>query len=120
MKTLPGISFQELADQFGTPLYVYSNAILSNSCQQWKQAAQAAGCKIHYAVKANSNHSLLKKIFQFGFGADVVSQGEIERCLHAGLAPHQIVFSGVGKTNAELEYALTTGIGTLHVESKGE
>lgn len=114
------VSLKELAKKYGTPLYVYSKAKLLSNCRQFKEAFTGHPTQICYAVKANDNLSLLKEIFSLGFGADVVSVGEVERVLKAGLNPQLIVFSGVGKTRAEIERAIQVGVGAINVESLSE
>lgn len=113
-------SLHELANRFGTPLYVYSNATLQRHCKLFLEAFASHPTLACFAVKANSNLSLLKKIFSWGFGADVVSLGELERALIAGVRPEKIVFSGVGKTDQEIQRGLEIGILSFNVESENE
>jgi diaminopimelate decarboxylase len=114
------ISCEKLASQFGTPLYIYSASIIRENCQQFLKAFSSHPTEICYAVKANYNLSILNEVFSLGLGADVVSVGELERALKAGLAPDKVVFSGVGKTQQEIERAITVGVGAINVESQSE
>ncbi len=109
-----------LADQYGTPLYVYSRATLE---RHWTAFDEALGDHPHlvcYAVKANSNLAVLALLAKLGSGFDIVSGGELARVLKAGGDPSRIVFSGVGKTVTEMETALETGIRCFNVESTAE
>lgn len=114
------ISFEDLAQQFGTPLYVYSQNELSTAFSRYQQAFSALKPLICYAVKANSNLSILRHFAQLGSGFDTVSGGEIARVLAAGGAADKIIYSGVGKSVAEIEYALNVGIKCFNVESLPE
>jgi len=114
------VDVSALADQHGTPLYVYSRATLE---RHWKAFDGALGDHPHlvcYAVKANSNLAVLGVLAKLGSGFDIVSGGELARVLRAGGDPARIVFSGVGKTVAEMEMALETGIRCFNVESTAE
>jgi len=114
------VDVSALADQHGTPLYVYSRATLE---RHWKAFDEALGDHPHlvcYAVKANSNLAVLALLAKLGSGFDIVSGGELARVLKAGGDPARIVFSGVGKTRAEIETALDTGIRCFNVESTAE
>lgn len=111
------VPLRRIAEAVGTPAYVYSSATLERHCSQLKSVFSTSSALFCYAVKANSNLSLLRKIFKEGFGADVVSIGELERCLLAGAKPNTIVFSGVGKTDSEIERALDLDILSFNVES---
>ncbi|MBR6877735.1 MAG: diaminopimelate decarboxylase [Neisseriaceae bacterium] len=114
------VRFEDLAQQFGTPLYVYSQNELSTAFSRYQQAFSALKPLICYAVKANSNLSILRHFAQLGSGFDTVSGGEIARVLAAGGAADKIIYSGVGKSVAEIEYALTVGIKCFNVESLPE
>ena len=117
------VPLTEIADAVGTPVYVYSTATLERHYQVFRAAVIAAGLGeplIAYAVKANSNVSVLKVLADQGAGADTVSEGEIRRALAAGIPPERIVFSGAGKTAAELAFALDTGVAEINVESEPE
>jgi len=110
----------DIADQFGTPTYVYSQAVLQDRCHSLKAAFSSYPTLACYAVKANTNASIMKQVFEAGFGADIVSSGELHRALKAGARPEQIVYSGVGKSIQEIEHGLETGILCFNVESKQE
>jgi diaminopimelate decarboxylase len=114
------VDLQQLAATYGTPLYVYSRATLE---RHWNAFDQALGDHPHlvcYAVKANSNIAVLALLARLGSGFDIVSGGELARVLKAGGKPSRIVFSGVGKTLAEIEQALEAGIRCFNVESTAE
>ncbi len=108
----------EIAAQVGTPCYIYDQDKITANYQ--RLAAAFAGCGIYYAVKANSNLSILKLLRELGAGFDVVSIGEMRRAMLAGASAEQIVFAGVGKRDDELAEALDAGIGWLNVESAQE
>ncbi|MEM8593926.1 MAG: diaminopimelate decarboxylase [Pseudomonadota bacterium] len=114
------VALSDIADQYGTPCYVYSKAAFT---QHFKAYTGAFGDHPHlvaYAVKANSNLAVLQVLAQLGAGFDIVSRGELERVLAAGGQPERIVFSGVAKTVEEIERALTVGIHCFNVESVAE
>lgn len=102
-----------------TPFYYYDVALLRSTLGE-VCASSPQGSVVHYALKANSNEALLRVIAQYGLGADCVSGGEIELAVASGFAPDQIVYSGVGKTDAEIRQALSVGIGCFNVESLAE
>jgi len=108
-----------LAEQVGTPVYVYSTATLERHYRVFA-GAFPADALIAYSVKANGNLAVLKTLARLGAGADVVSGGELVKALRAGIPPAKIVFSGVGKTKAEMEHALAAGIHQFNVESEPE
>ena len=120
------IPLSRIADRVGTPFYCYSTATLERHLKRFSEAfsGQEAfagrGALICYAVKANSNLAILRILGQRGAGADVVSEGELRRALAAGIPASRIVFSGVGKTVAEMEFALDCGIHQFNVESEPE
>ena len=118
--TVDGLSLNDLADEFGTPLYVYSAAAITDAYHHFRDAVSGADSHIHFALKANSNLAVLKLLANLGAGADIVSGGEMERALAAGIAPENIIFSGVGKTDAELLAAMSIGIGQINAESPAE
>ena len=114
------VDLRQLAARHGTPLYVYSRATLE---RHWRAFDEALGEHPHlvcYAVKANSNLAVLSLLAKLGSGFDIVSGGELARALKAGGDPARIVFSGVGKTAAEMEQALDAGIRCFNVESTSE
>lgn len=110
-----------IASEVGTPVYVYSRATLERHARVFREALDGVPNKlIAFAVKANPNLAVLKVLQGQGYGADVVSVGEMRRALAAGIAPEKVVFSGVGKTRAELQAALQAGIGQFNIESEEE
>ncbi|MHA2939861.1 diaminopimelate decarboxylase [Vibrio sp. RC27] len=114
------VNLTQLASQFGTPLYVYSRATIE---RHWKAFDNAVGEHPHlvcYAVKANSNLGVLSALARLGSGFDIVSAGELERVIAAGGNPSKIVFSGVGKTEQEMQRALSLKIKCFNVESEPE
>ncbi|WP_017223665.1 diaminopimelate decarboxylase [Moritella dasanensis] len=117
---LENVSIQQLASQVATPFYCYSKAALLNNIQDCKAAFEPNKIHIHYAMKANSNLSLLRIVAEQGLGVDIVSIGEMRRALSAGFRAQDIVFSGVGKTSAELTAAVLAGVGQFNLESKEE
>ena len=114
------VPMERLAERYGTPLYVYSTATLT---RHWKVLHRSlAGLRhlVCYAVKANSNLAVLSLFARLGSGFDIVSGGELFRVLRAGGDPRKVVFSGVGKTDEELAFALEAGLRVLNVESAPE
>ncbi len=114
------IAVADLAERFGTPLYVYSRATLERHFRAFDDAFGGHPHQVCYAVKANSNIAVLNVLARLGAGFDIVSGGELTRVLRAGGDPEKIVFSGVGKTADEMELALKTGIHCFNVESAAE
>ena len=115
------VSLAAIADAVGTPAYVYSQATLARHARVFREAlAVLPSVHLAYAVKANPNVAVLKVLAAQGYGADVVSAGEMERALAAGMAPESIVFSGVGKTADEMARAVAAGIGQFNLESEEE
>jgi diaminopimelate decarboxylase len=115
-----GLRVAELARQHGTPLFVYSKASMLAALAAYQRGFAGRKAKICYAMKANSSLAVLQVFAQAGCGFDIVSGGELERVLAAGGAPKDIIFSGVGKTRAEMRRALDVGIGCFNVESEAE
>jgi diaminopimelate decarboxylase len=110
-----------IAEAVGTPVYVYSRATLTRHARVFRDALSVLpSVHIAFAVKSNPNLAVLKLLAREGYGADVVSGGEMERALKAGMAAQGIVFSGVGKTSAEMARALEAGIGQFNLESEEE
>ena len=114
------VDVNELAAKVGTPFYVYSAATLRRHVRVVREAVDGIPTLMAYAMKANSNQAVLKLMAAEGCGADVVSLGELERALHAGIKPEMIVFSGVAKTVAEMRRGLEAGIKCFNVESEPE
>lgn len=115
-----GVALAELATRFGTPLYVYSRAALEEAYRAYAEAFAATPHLICYAVKANSSLAVLNLLARLGSGFDIVSGGELARVLAAGGDARKVVFSGVGKTAAEMRQALEAGIHCFNVESESE
>ncbi|WP_087020596.1 diaminopimelate decarboxylase [Thaumasiovibrio subtropicus] len=114
------VALADLAAEHGTPLYVYSRATLERHWRAFDDAVASHPHLVCYAVKANSNLGVLNVLAKLGSGFDIVSVGELERVLAAGGDVKKVVFSGVGKTEAEMERALTLGIKCFNVESEPE
>ena len=114
------VPLRRIADEVGTPVYVYSTATLERHYTVFRDAFAPRKVLVAYAVKANSNLSVLKTLAKLGAGADTVSEGEIRRALAAGVRPDRIVFSGVGKTRRELAFAVQAGVAEINVESEPE
>lgn len=114
------VALTELAEQYGTPLYVYSRSALEQAFQAYDSALGDWPHQVCFAVKANSNIAVLNVLAQQGAGFDIVSQGELERVLAAGGDPANVVFSGVGKQAAEMARALEVGVGCFNLESEDE
>ena len=111
---------QEIASAVGTPFYCYSSATLIRHYKAFSDALSGLDAKIYYAVKANSNVALVRLLAKQGAGADIVSGGELAIAQAAGVAPDNVVFSGVGKKREEMREALDAGIGQFNVESEAE
>ena len=114
------VALEDIAATHGTPTYVYSAAAIDAAFGEYQSALRGQPHLICYAVKANSNLAVLHRLARLGAGFDVVSAGELERVIHAGGDPSKVVFSGVGKTRAELALALERGIRCFNVESEPE
>src|SRR6201994_4303398 len=114
------VNLSDLAREVGTPFYCYSTATLERHYRVFTEAFAGEKVIACYAMKANSNQSVLRTLAKLGAGADVVSGGELKRALAAGIPPSKIVFSGVGKTEAELRAALEHDILCINVESEPE
>jgi diaminopimelate decarboxylase len=115
-----GVSVESLARRFGTPLYVYSLRTLTEHFRKLDQTLAPLDHLVCFAMKANSNLSVLRVLANLGGGFDIVSGGELQRVIAAGGNPHLCVFAGVGKTEAEIEFALRRGIYSFNVESEPE
>jgi diaminopimelate decarboxylase len=115
------VPLTDIADAVGTPVYIYSRATLERHAQVFRDALSGLPrTHIAFAIKANPNIAVLKVLARQGFGADVVSGGEVARALAAGMRPEDIVFSGVGKTRTELQNALDAGVGQFNIELEEE
>ena len=114
------VSLVDIAASVGTPFYCYSSATLERHYRVFTEAFASEKVLVCYAMKANSNQSVLRTLAKLGAGADVVSGGELKRALAAGIPPNKILFSGVGKTEAELRAALAADILCINVESEPE
>ncbi len=110
----------DLVAEFGSPLYVYDAGVMEAAYRRVEAAFSGADLLLAYSVKANSNLEILRRLRALGAGADIVSHGELHRCLAAGFSPSDIVFAGVGKTEVEMEAALEAGILAFNVESAEE
>lgn len=120
MKSLDGVELAALAEQVATPFYAYSASRIRERIAALAEAFRGIDAMTCYAVKANSNLAILALIGAEGLGADIVSGGELERCLRAGIPASRIVFSGVGKTEAEISAALAAGVFKFNLESYDE
>jgi diaminopimelate decarboxylase len=118
--TLDGCGLPDLAERFGTPLYVYSRTAMLASLAAYQSALEGRAHLVCFAVKANSSLAVLQTFAQAGCGFDIVSGGELARVLAAGADPSKVVFSGVGKTRAEMRQALAAGVMCFNVESEAE
>ncbi len=114
------VPLDAIADAVGTPVYVYSAARIRANAARLQAAFAPLGAAVHYSLKANANLAIIRLLAALGLGMDAVSAGEIHRALRAGVAAERIVFAGVGKTPAELAYALEAGVGWINVESQAE
>ncbi len=117
---MEGVPVRELAERYGTPLYVYSRGHFMSQYRALADAMKAVKPLICYSVKANSNGAVLRTFAEQGSGFDIVSGGELYRVRHAGVDPAKVVYAGVGKSTAEIEYALREGILFFTVESEPE
>ena len=115
-----GIALEALARKFGTPLYVYSQRTLSSHFQQLDRAMAGVDHLICFAVKSNSNRSVLRTLARLGSGFDIVSGGELQRVMEAGGDPRKCAFAGVGKSEGEIEFALKKGVYSFNAESEPE
>jgi diaminopimelate decarboxylase len=117
---IDGFNAEFLAKKFSTPIYCYSLKKIKENILNFKNSFKKIDSLICFAVKANTNVKILKEIKNLDLGADVVSIGELMKALKAGIKPNKIVFSGVGKTNTEIEYAVNKKILLINAESKSE
>ena len=112
-----GISLEDIAKVQTTPFYVYSQTKITDTFEQLKNSLDS---EIFYAVKANSNQSIIKLMSSLGAGADVVSVGELERAILAGVEPQKIIFEGIGKTKQDITFAIEKNIRLINIESIDE
>jgi len=119
-----GVDLARIAAEVGTPVYVYSNATIERHYRLFeaavKKAAPDGKAHVFYAMKANGNLGVLKTLGALGAGIDTVSEGEVRKALAAGIPPEKIVFSGVGKSEQELRFAVEAGIYQVNIESESE
>jgi len=115
-----GVSLEEAARRFGTPLFVYSRAAIEAAWHRYARALSGVPHRVCYAVKANGNGAILRLFAGLGAGADIVSGGELKAAVRAGFPPEHIVFAGVGKTDEEIALGLDHGIGDWNAESEEE
>src|SRR5216684_3660270 len=114
------VPVESLVKKFGTPLYVYSQRTLARHFQSLDRAMAGVEHLVCFAVKSNSNLSVLRTLAQLGSGFDIVSGGELQRVIQAGGDPGKCAFAGVGKTEPEIEFALRKGVYTFNAESEPE
>ena len=112
--SVDGISLGAIAKQYGSPLYVYSAAGITDAFTRFQNAVAPVNGKVYFAMKANSALGVLALIGKLGGGMDIVSSGELARAIAAGIKPSDVVFSGVGKTNDEIRQALACGISQIN------
>src|SRR5436190_16709466 len=115
-----GVSVEALVRKHGTPLYIYSQHTLTDHFQKLDQALAPLDHLVCFAMKSNSNLAVLRVLADLGSGFDIVSEGELRRVIAAGGDAEKCVFAGVGKTEAEIEFALRKGIYSFNVESAPE
>lgn len=115
-----GVSLETIAAEVGTPVYVYSAATLVRHFEAFRDAFDGARAHVFYAMKANSNLAVLQTLAKAGAGVDTVSEGEIRKALAAGIPAEKIVYSGVGKADRELAYAVEAGIYQVNIETEDE
>ncbi len=115
-----GVALERIADEVGTPTYVYSAAVIRDRYARLDAALSAVPHRIHYTLKANSNRAVLRVLRHMNAGVDVVSGGELYRALKAGFVGADVLFGGVGKTEVELRQALEAGVLLINVESEAE
>src|SRR5574340_209949 len=119
-EAIEGVLLEQVAREFGTPLYVYSRAAIEAAFAAYERAFSPVPHRLCYSVKANGNGSILRLLAGLGAGADVVSGGELLAARRAGFDPERIVFAGVGKTDAEIALGIEHGIWEFNAEGEGE
>jgi len=117
---IENVSIAKIAKKYGTPAYCYSFNRLKNNINLFKRNFKSFSPLICFAIKSNTNLSLIREIKKFGLGADVVSMGELLLAIKAGINPNKIVFSGVGKTSDEIKFAIDKKILLINAESESE
>ena len=117
---IEGVKVEDIIKNIKTPVYVYSKLAIENQYQKLQESLSLLEHRIFYSVKANSNVAILKVLGSLGAGMDVVSIGEYDRALAAGISGKDIVFSGVGKTEYEIHKVINTGIRQFNIESEPE
>ena len=117
---IDGLKLEVLAKKYSTPLYCYSYKKIKENILNFKKNFKGIDPLICFSVKANPNKTLLREIGKLGLGADVVSMGELMRALNSGIKANKIVFSGVGKTTKEINYAIDKKILLINAESRSE
>ena len=115
-----GIKISSLAEKYGTPLYIYDAGLMKERYDTFLDTVKDVKGNIHYAVKANDALSIISYFAKLGCGADIVSTGEFEKCIAAGMSPQKIIFSGVGKDKNEIEFTLKNGVSQFNIESEEE
>jgi diaminopimelate decarboxylase len=115
-----GVSIERVANDIGTPLYVYSSATIRDRYERLEKALAAVPHRIFYTLKANSNRAILRMLRELGAGAEVVSGGELQKALRAGYKASDIIFGGVGKTDEELQEAVAARVMLINAESEEE
>ena len=115
-----GIPVSDLAKKYGTPLFVYDSGLMKERYRNFLDTVANVRGNIHYAVKANDALAIISFFAKLGCGADIVSIGEFEKCVAAGMSPQKIIFSGVGKESSEIELALKNNILQFNIESQEE
>ena len=118
--TVDGIDLTAIAAEWGTPTYIYSAAAIEERYRHFRDNVVPPSGKVHFAIKSNSNLAVLRLLARLGAGADIVSHGEMKRALAVGFNPADIVFSGVGKTDADILAAFAANIGQINAESEAE
>ena len=118
--TIEKVTVENIARKYGTPAYCYSYNSLKENINNFKKNFKSFSPLICFAIKSNTNVNLIREIKRFGLGADVVSMGELMTAIKAGISPKKIVFSGVGKTLEEINFAINKKILLINAESRSE
>ena len=118
--SVQNININDLAKKYGTPLFIYDSDLMKERYNAFVEATSHLNGNIHYAVKANDALSIISYFAKLGCGADIVSIGEFKKCVAAGVSPKKIIFSGVGKENSEIEFALKNNVLQFNIESEEE